>query len=256
MQQPVVEAGGVFVASEGPAHVQYSYAFQPIIDIEAQAVWSYEALVRGAQGEGAASVFSRLHPRDRHEFDRQSRLRALAIAGQLGVSSSVNLNTLPGSLTDGRLGVERTMASALGAGLSLDQLVLEVTESEAIEDPRLLGERLDAYRAKGIRIALDDFGAGYAGLNLLAELHPDVLKLDIALVHGIESRGAPQSIVRAILQVSVDLGIDVVAEGVETMGEFEWLVDHGLVLFQGFLIAKPAFEALPAALFPTVQRTV
>ncbi len=93
-------------------------------------------------------------------------------------------------------------------------------------------------------------------MNVLAELQPDVLKLDMSLVRGVESKGARQSIVRAILQVSVDLGIDVVAEGVETMGECEWLVEHGLVLFQGFLIAKPAFESLPAARFPEVHRSL
>ncbi len=181
-------------------------------------------------------------------------MRALEIAGQLGVTCSINLNTLPGSLTDGALGVDRTVAAARGAGLSLEQVVLEVTESEAIEDPGQLRECLNAYRAKGIRIALDDFGAGYAGLNVLAELQPDVLKLDMSLVRGIEARGARQSIVRAILQVSIELGIDVIAEGVETIGEYEWLVEHGLVLFQGYLIAEPAFESLPRAAFPEISR--
>lgn len=234
----------------------FSYAFQPIIDVETQSVWSYEALIRGAQGESAASVFSRVHPDDRHELDRNGRLLALEIAGRLGVGCSLNLNTLPGSLSDGRLGALRTVAAARRAGLSPHQLVLEVTENEAIDDLHLLRDHLDVYRSKGVRIALDDFGAGYAGLNVLADLQPDILKLDMSLVRGVEARGARQSIVRAILQVSIDLGIDVVAEGVETMGEYEWLAEQGLVLFQGFLFAKPAFESLPAAAFPALQRTV
>lgn len=236
-------------------NVSFSYAFQPIIDVDAQSVWSYEALIRGVRGESAEHVLCSVPFTDRHELDRRSRVRAMEIAGRLGVACSLNLNTLPGSLADGAVGVSRTVAAARRAGLSLDQLVLEVTESEAIEDLPLLREHLNAYRAKGIRIALDDFGAGYAGLNVLAELQPDVLKLDMSLVRGVEGRGARQSIVRAILQVSIDLGIDVIAEGVETMGEYEWLVEHGLVLFQGFLIARPAFESLPHAVFSSVQPT-
>ncbi|MBC7895159.1 MAG: EAL domain-containing protein [Cytophagaceae bacterium] len=239
--------------SGGLADVRYSYAFQPIVDINAQAIWSYEALIRGTRGEGAGSVYARVDRLDLHEFDRQSRGVAIEIAGRLGVACSLNLNALPGSLADGTAGVERTVASALAAGLSVDQLVLEVTESEVIEDAVVLCERLNAYRAAGIRIAIDDFGAGYAGLNLLADLQPDVLKLDMTLVRGIDGRGARQSIVRAILQVSLDLGIDVVAEGVETMREYEWLAELGLVLFQGYLIAKPAFESLPAIMLPRVQ---
>ena len=122
-----------------------------------------------------------------------------------------------------------------------------------IDDPVLLAEWVNAYRRRGIRIAIDDFGAGYAGLNLLADLQPDLMKLDIGLVRGIEGRGARQSIVRAIVQVSVDLGIDVVAEGVETEGELAWLADQGIDLFQGFLCARPGFECLPHVTFPVAR---
>lgn len=241
---------------EGMARGGFSFAFQPIVDVETRSIWSYEALIRGANGESAATVFSRVHPCERHELDRNGRMLALEIAGRLGVGCSVNLNALPGSLTEGTLGALRTIGAARRAGLSPHQLVIEVTESEAIDDLHLLRDHLDAYRAKGVRIALDDFGAGYAGLNVLADLQPDILKLDMSLVRGVEARGARQSIVRAILQVSIDLGIDVIAEGVETTGEYEWLAEQGLVLFQGFLFAKPAFESLPAAAYPALQRTV
>jgi EAL domain-containing protein (putative c-di-GMP-specific phosphodiesterase class I) len=102
----------------------------------------------------------------------------------------------------------------------------------------------------GIKLAIDDFGAGYSGLNLLAEFQPDQVKIDMNLVRGIEKHGPRQAIVRGIAQVCVDLGIDVIAEGVETLQEFRWFEDQGIRLFQGYLFAKPAFEQFPAAFYP------
>ncbi|MGI8548679.1 MAG: EAL domain-containing protein, partial [Gemmatimonadaceae bacterium] len=101
-----------------------------------------------------------------------------------------------------------------------------------------------------MKFAIDDFGAGHSGLNLLAYFQPDMIKLDRNLLRGIESRGPRQSITRAIVMVCTDLGIDIVAEGVETVEEFAWLEHAGVRLFQGYLFAKPGFESLPLARYP------
>jgi EAL domain-containing protein (putative c-di-GMP-specific phosphodiesterase class I) len=101
-----------------------------------------------------------------------------------------------------------------------------------------------------MQVAIDDFGAGFSGLNLLAEFQPDMIKLDMNLLRHIESRSPRQSIVRAIITVCNDLGIDVVAEGVETADEFSWLENEGVRLFQGYLFARPEFECFPVAHFP------
>ena len=232
---------------------KFSYAFQPLISFSRGEVVAYEALIRGADGSSAADVFDRVRPRHLHDFDRHARHTASQIAGRLQLPCALHLNVLPGSLSEGERGVSRLVDVACAAGLDHEQLVLEVTEGEVIDDPVLLAEWVNAYRRRGIRIAIDDFGAGYAGLNLLADLQPDLIKLDIGLVRGIEGRGARQSIVRAIVQVSVDLGIDVVAEGVETEGELAWLADQGIDLFQGFLFARPGFECLPRVTFPVAR---
>ncbi|MGA2553000.1 MAG: EAL domain-containing protein, partial [Burkholderiaceae bacterium] len=79
----------------------------------------------------------------------------------------------------------------------------------------------------------------------------DQVKVDMRLVRGIESHGPRQAIVRAIAQICEDLGIDVIAEGVETLEEYQWFLDHGVRLFQGYLLAKPAFEALPDVNYPS-----
>ena len=91
---------------------------------------------------------------------------------------------------------------------------------------------------------------GYSGLNLLSNFQPDQIKLDMGLLYGIESHSPRQSIVRAILQVCRDLEIDVIAEGVETVGQYAWLANAGVKLFQGYLFARPAFESFPLVHYP------
>ncbi|MEO1133392.1 MAG: EAL domain-containing protein, partial [Cyanobacteria bacterium J06639_1] len=100
------------------------------------------------------------------------------------------------------------------------------------------------YQQTGFLTAIDDFGAGYAGLNLLADLQTDLIKLDMALIRDIHRSHSRQAIVRGILQVCRDLSIRVVAEGVETREEFVMLRNFGVELFQGYYFAKPAFQSL------------
>ena len=99
-------------------------------------------------------------------------------------------------------------------------------------------------------MAIDNFGSSVAGLNILLELQPEQIKLDKVLVRGIHNRGPRQAIVRAILQVCRDLGVQLIAEGIESYDEFHWLCGEGVELFQGFLFAHPVFEKLPLATFP------
>ncbi len=135
-----------------------------------------------------------------------------------------------------------------------ERLIVEVAEVEAISDHARFAQVLNEYRHAGIRLAIDDFGAGYAGLSLLSEFQPDFLKLDMGLVRGIESHGPRQAIVRAIAQVCVDLGIDFIVEGVETNDEFSWFTDLGVNLYQGYLFAKPMFEGMPPVSIPDPDR--
>jgi blue light- and temperature-responsive anti-repressor len=143
---------------------------------------------------------------------------------------------------------------ATRCGILPYQLILEITESEVIRDPAKFAERMNAWRSKGVRLAIDDFGAGYAGLNFLAEFQPDIVKLDMALVRDVDSKGPRQAIVRAVLQACTDLGLAVVAEGVESEAEFYWLRRHGVVLFQGYWFARPAFAALEVPAFHPAKR--
>ena len=228
----------------------FSYAFQPIVDVLARQVYSYEALVRGRANEPAFLVLERVPPAAKYQFDEDSRVAAIALAVELGLDCHLNLNFLPQGLYASDASVASTVAAAARHGLPIDRVILEVTEDEFIADYAHLGEQLNEFRSMGLRVAIDDFGAGYSGLNMLADFQPDQIKIDMNLVRRIERNGPRQAIVRAIAQVCCELGIDVVAEGVESPEEYAWFAEHGVRLFQGYLFAKPGFESLPRAQFP------
>lgn len=228
----------------------YSYAFQPIVDTESQAIKAYEALVRGPGGESAWSVLQQFSGDELLRFDGAGRLSALSLAAELGIECELSLNLLTDSLALDPSVLDQTVDHAASLGIEAKQLIFEVSETEAIENPRHFLELVDPLRATGVKFSLDDFGAGYSGLNLLAEFQPDTIKLDLTLVRDIHRKGARQAIIRGVLCTCEDLGIDVVAEGVECVEEYDWLWLEGIRLFQGYLFAKPGFEELPAARFP------
>lgn len=228
----------------------FSYAFQPIVDTIAREVFSYEALIRGTANEPAFRVLDSVPGDLKHQFDQDSRIHAITLAARIGLKCNLNLNFLPRSLELCADAIGSTCKAAADNLLPLERIILEVTEGEVIDDHSHFATLLNEYRGMGIKLAIDDFGAGYSGLNLLAEFQPDQIKVDMNLVRGIEKHGPRQAIVRGIMQVCVDLGIDVIAEGVETLQEFRWFEDHGIRLFQGYLFAKPAFEKFPAACYP------
>ena len=227
-----------------------SFAFQPIADISSREVFAYEALARGRGGESAASVFSAVAPADLHAFDHAARMAAVQLASRLGLERKISLNVLPGCIEAMPDSLDRLLDHAMAAGLSPSQLMLEITEGEAVQRPKEFSQWLERYRARGVCLAIDDFGAGYSGLNLLAWFQPDLIKLDMHLVRDVDRAGPRQAIARAVLQVCDDLGIEVIAEGVETVGELAWFRRVGVRLFQGYLLARPAFEAFETPTFP------
>lgn len=222
----------------------YSFAFQPIINISTAAIFSYEALIRGPGNEPAAAVLSGIDPEEMHLFDEQSRVVALDIAARLGLSTRLNLNFLPMSVETSSTAISSMLTEAEKLRIDPGQLVLEILEQEIISDFDLFKNEVNRHRGSGLNIAIDDFGAGYAGLNLLSEFQPDFIKLDMHLVSGIDCHGPRQAIVRGITRTCLDLGVDIIAEGVETLPEFEWLRDAGIQYYQGRLFAWPAFEQM------------
>jgi EAL domain-containing protein (putative c-di-GMP-specific phosphodiesterase class I) len=228
----------------------FSFAFQPIVDANAREVFSYEALIRGVGNESAPHVLRQVPTERLFAFDQKARAHAINLAMRLGISCHLNLNFLPRSLEASPKSIVSSLEAAERANLPIKRIVIEVVEGEIIEDHSQFSRLINEYRGIGLKVAIDDFGAGYSGLNLLAEFQPDQVKLDMKLITGIERHGPRQAIVRAISQICSDLGIDIVAEGIETEDEYAWLASQGIRLFQGYLFAKPGFESFPAVHYP------
>ena len=121
-----------------------------------------------------------------------------------------------------------------------ERIVLEITEREALDRIDDLSRRIDRLRFMGYRIAVDDLGAGYAGLNSFAQLKPWVVKIDMALVRGIDTDPVRYNIVRAVLSLCQEIGVQVIGEGVETEAERQTLGSLGCELQQGYKYARPA----------------
>lgn len=223
----------------------FSMAFQPIVDLEAGEIFAHEALVRGLGGEGAGEVLSRVNDQNRYMFDQSCRVKAIELAARLGMNSNLSINFMPNAVYRAEACIQKTLATAERVQFPLDRIIFEITEGERVVDHAHLLSIITEYKRHGFRTAIDDFGAGYAGLNLLADFQPDIIKLDMQLTRGIARDRARQSIVKGILAVCADLEITVVAEGIETADERDYLRDHGIRYFQGYFFARPAFEALP-----------
>jgi EAL domain-containing protein (putative c-di-GMP-specific phosphodiesterase class I) len=132
----------------------------------------------------------------------------------------------------------RTMIDRLG--IPHRQVVFEITEMDTIDDIEAFGATMRALQADGFRFALDDLGSGYSGLNLVHQLRPDFIKLDMALVRGVHQDPYKALITEMVIELSRRLNIKTIAEGVETLGELNWLREQGVDFVQGYLIAKPA----------------
>lgn len=225
---------------------KFSFAYQPIVNVAGGALYAHEALVRGLANEPAYKIIAKYQGERFAEFDAACRMRAIEVAARIGLSSSLSLNFLPSAAYDENAGLDSTLEAAAAHSFPVDRIIVEATEGEAIADHKRFANVVNEYRGAGIRLAIDDFGSGHSGLNLLAEFQPDIVKLDMVLVRDIQSNGPRQAIVRAVSQMCRDLGIDVVAEGVETADEYDWLINADVTLLQGYFLAKPAFEAMPS----------
>lgn len=220
-------------------------AFQPIVDLESRTVFSYEALVRGPDRQPASWVLEKVNDNNRYRFDQTCRVKAIKMASDLNMQTMLNINFLPNAVYEPAACIRTTLKAANEFNFPAKQIIFEVTEVEQIRDPEHLNRIIQEYKHRGFLTAIDDFGAGFSGLNLLAKFQPNYIKLDAALTRNIHEDRTKRVIVKSIIEVSFELGIQVIAEGVEKTEELEVLRELGIRLVQGYLFAKPAFESLP-----------
>ena len=228
---------------------EITMAFQPIIHVPSGRPFAYEALVRGLKGESAAEILAKVSPENLYRFDQACRVKAIEQAAGLGLGRQkdckLSINFLPNAVYRASTCIRATLEATRTFDFPANLLMFEVTEGERIEDTEHLKSIFKEYERQGFTTAIDDFGSGYSGLNLLAEFQPAVLKLDMALTRGINQDSVRQAIVAGIVLVAERLGITLIAEGIETDEECQALSALGIDLMQGYLFARPEVNGLP-----------
>ena len=212
-------------------------AYQPIVRVSDRSLFGYEALLRSGEKSlphpgailDAAERLGRLP-----ELGRKIRTAAAAPISGKSPPTALFVNLHARDLMDGDLVSPKSALAAIA-----DQVVLEITERASLDAVTDARGKIAELRAMGFRIAIDDLGAGYAGLTSFVALEPDFAKLDMSLVRDIDRQPTKQKLVRSIAALCKDLGIAVVAEGVETVAERDTVVELGCDLLQGYLLAKP-----------------
>jgi EAL domain-containing protein (putative c-di-GMP-specific phosphodiesterase class I) len=225
----------------------FAYAYQPIVDVEAREIFAHEALVRGPAGEPAPSVLSQVNEDNRFRFDQACRVKAIKTAAKLDMQSMLSINFMPNAIYRPELCIRSTLEAARVHEFPIERIIFETVESERISDAKWLTEIFREYQRIGFLTAIDDFGAGYAGLNLLADFQPNIIKLDMELVRDIDKSKPRQAIIRATVGMCEELGISIIGEGVETPSECSALYDLGITKMQGYLFGRPLFETCSQA---------
>lgn len=233
------------------AALEYPFALQPIVDPIRREITSFEFLIRSKSGGSPEQLFSSLEPAQRYLVDLESKASAFRLARQLNLEDvKLSVNLLPMSLIGDASAVDRLLDQISTYELSPQQVIVEITEQEAVASPGDFRSAIERLRGAGIGVAIDDFGAGFAGLSLLAEFQPDKLKIDRYIIQNVHLDGPRQAIVRAIVHACSAMGVTPVAEGVELIEEWSWLQAAGVERFQGYLFARPALNSIPRVKWP------
>ncbi len=228
--------------------IPFAMAFQPIVDTVAGKPFAYEALVRGPHGESAASILSQVTDSNRYAFDQACRVEAIEsalAAGLLDTDARLSINFLPDAVYSPLACIQLTLRTAKAVGMPTDRLIFEFTENEHMGSPEHVASIIDTYKRIGFAVAIDDFGAGYSGLDMFARFTPDEVKLDLELIRGIDSDARRRVIVRSMVHLCEELDTLLIAEGVETEAEARTLREIGVRYHQGYWYARPAVGQLP-----------
>jgi EAL domain-containing protein (putative c-di-GMP-specific phosphodiesterase class I) len=230
---------------EGNADFQFSFAFQPIVNARKREIISFEALVRGPQGEPSEEVLKHVYDENVFQFDQTCHRKAIHLASKLKIKHGLHLNLFPHAIYQTGMNIRATLRASLKYKFSTENIIFELIETQKLANNRQLIDLVRMYHEFGFQTAIDDFGSGYSGLNLLVEYQPNFIKFDRNLISNIDKDPVRQTVVQGILTICAKLHIDVMAEGVETVEEFDWLQRNHVELFQGYYFAYPGFEALP-----------
>ena len=221
----------------------FEYAFQPIVDLSTKSIYAHEALIRGVNGEPAKTILRKINNHNTYKFDQACRVKAVRTAAELKLDSFLSINFMPNAVYRPELCIKTTLEAAQKYNFPANNIIFEFNEGEKININHLQNI-IREYKKLGFKTAIDDFGAGYAGLSLLVDFQPDIVKIDMNLLRNIDSNKPRQIVVNALVKMCHELHVKVLAEGVETIAERNYLFDQGIHLMQGYLFAKPAFKSV------------
>lgn len=218
--------------------------FQPIFSLLDGIIFGYEALSRGPQGSmlerpddlfSAAEKFNKLW-----ELEFLCRSKALECVKDLSKDKMLFINVDPNIINDDRFKKGATLEMLSVHEFDISNIIFEITEKNSIDDYKSFRKALDHYTGQGYKIAIDDAGAGYSGLKLLAEARPQFIKIDMDLVRNIDKDFLKQALLKAFYEFSVVTNMKIIAEGIETIDELNTLIQIGIPYGQGYLLQRPA----------------
>jgi len=216
--------------------------YQPVVDLLERRGIGYEALTRLTSGafSGPDQLFKAAYDNDAvWKLERLCRERAILGVRGFPPDQLLFLNMEPDSIFDPALRSEQIFAQLHEADLKPTQVVLEITEHSAVRDHEAFRQMLNHFQFHGFRLAVDDVGSGYSGLKSIAELRPDFIKIDMALIRDIHLHPIKQDLTATITRFSSSSGTTLIAEGVETVEELRCLQRIGVRYAQGYLFARP-----------------
>jgi EAL domain-containing protein (putative c-di-GMP-specific phosphodiesterase class I) len=236
--------------SEMLAEHRFTSVLQSIVwSAEPDRVFAREALLRGVGKDDTIVYPNYIFDAARGcgmlvQIDLAARKSAIdrMVLDDIGETLFVNLT--PSTIEDPISSLERTVEMIDEARIAHQRIVFEVVESDQAQDVHHLQALLGFYRDAGFRVALDDVGAGYSSLNLLHQLRPDFVKLDMDLIRGVHADPYKGLIAQKIIEIASTLGVETIAEGVETPEELVWVQTHGATYAQGYGIARPTTPTL------------
>lgn len=222
---------------------QVESVYEPIVAVASKTVHGYEALARGPVGTELHSPLALFGMAERENlvFELDCLCRASGLKGAVGLPGGTKLflNIRPTTLHDPNFRAERLIKTLHECELSPSDVVFEVSEQESISNFEGFKEMRDEYRELGFQFALDDTGAGYAGLETLIELSPDYIKVDRAFVSGVDVDPVRKTMLAALQTVAEKTGGQLIAEGLDTLAELETLAELNIPFGQGWLFGKP-----------------
>lgn len=217
--------------------------FQPIVSLRDGSILGYEALSRGPAGTFASPIalFEAANTHDKlWKLEQICRTKALEAANTLQIKGTLFLNVNPNVMQDPKFKTGFTKSYLENYDYTADTIVFEITEREAIDNIADFRKTVDNYKAQAYRIAIDDAGAGYSGLNMISDVRPHFIKLDMQLIRNIDSDATKHSLVKSMCDFASMSNTLLIAEGIETEGELLKLIDLGVHYGQGYFIQRPA----------------